>query len=340
MKVGIIAPLSIAAVNGGVRTQATQTASHLQKLGIEVEYISPWTNELKVDLVHIFLAGSGVLGITKRMKELSIPVVLSPVFFANRSAGVIAVALKAEKALSIVGSGIRSEFGIKAEVCQHSRLILPNTLQEALLIEEGLGIDAEKIIVVPNGVESRFKEADPKLFIETYQKKDFVLFVGQAGAPRKNVLALLKAAPDINSELVIIGSFYDDEYGYECKDLASATGNVLLLDPVDHDSDLLASAYAACHTFVLPSQFETPGIAAMEAALTGANIAITRKGGTHDYFRELAFYLDPGSVSSVSDAINNSLSKPKSNKLRDRILAEYTWDKVAEKTLEAYKLIV
>jgi len=43
---------------------------------------------------------------------------------------------------------------------------------------------------------------------------------------------------------------------------------------------MLASAYAACDVFVLPSMFETPGIAALEAGLAGAKIVITKYGGT------------------------------------------------------------
>ncbi len=35
---------------------------------------------------------------------------------------------------------------------------------------------------------------------------------------------------------------------------------------LDHDDPLLASAYAAARVFALPSWFETPGLAALEAA--------------------------------------------------------------------------
>lgn len=340
MKVGFIAPLSIAAVNGGVRTQTQQTAEHLQKLGVEIEFISPWSADLDIDLAHIFLAGPDVLGITKRLRELSIPIVLSPVFFANRSAKTISRVLKIEKALSAIGSGIRSEFGVKSEICSNSDLILPNTLQEGLLIEEGLGISADKIIVVPNGVESRFKDANPELFTETHKKQDFVLFAGQAGAPRKNVITLIKAAADIDAEIIIIGPMYEDDYSNECRSLARNAGNVTFLGELPHNSEMLASAYAACHTFVLPSYFETPGIAAMEAALAGACIAITERGGTQDYFRDMVSYLNPQSVSSIAHAVNESLKRPKSGDLKEHILSEYRWKSVAEKTLEVYRKLI
>ncbi|GAB5408757.1 MAG: glycosyltransferase [Balneolaceae bacterium] len=337
MKVGFIAPLEITAVNGGVRTQALQTAKELSRLGIEIEFISPWQQSFDVDLVHIFVAGPSTIGIINRCSELGIKTVLSPIFFSNRTATTIAASIAAEKMISKFGSGIRSDFGIKAEACKLADLILPNTSAEAELIIKGLGINSSKINIVPNGVESRFADTNADLFIDEFKIKDFVLFVGQSGAPRKNVIKLIEAAPKIDSEIVIIGSLYDDEYGKRCKNLATKSSNLTLIETFEHDSELLSSAYAACHTFVLPSFFETPGIAAMEAALAGANIAITERGGTKDYFKEWVEYVNPESTESVIEAVNQSLMKQKNSELKTHILNSYTWDKVAERTLEKYQ---
>ncbi|MBO6524497.1 MAG: glycosyltransferase family 4 protein [Balneolaceae bacterium] len=336
MKVGFVAPLGIAAVNGGVRTQALQTAEALGKLNVEVDFVSPWQEGIEVDITHVFVAGPDTLGILRRCSELGIKTVLSPVFFSNRSATTIASSLKAEKMLSKVGSGIRSDFGIKAEACQIADLVLPNTPAEAELIEKGFEINSSKILVVPNGVETRFKNSTTDSFIKKYGFKDFVLFVGQAGAPRKNVIKLLEVAPKIKAPIVIIGSLYDDEYGQQCKKLANTAGNITFIDTIDHDSELLSSAYAACHTFVLPSKYETPGIAAMEAALAGANIAITEKGGTRDYFKDWVEYLNPQSNDSIVKAVNLSLRKKKSQDLKNHILNHYSWGEIGRRTLDAY----
>ena len=337
MKVGFIAPLEITAVNGGVRTQALQTASELKLLGIEVEFISPWQNIFDVDFVHVFVAGPSTIGILNRCSELGLKTVLSPVFFSNRSAKTINRSLKIESLLAKVGSGIRSDFGIKSEACRLADIIIPNTTAEAVLIINGFDVNKTKVSVIPNGVESRFTDSNPELFIEKYGVKDFVLFVGQSGAPRKNLIKLLEASPNINSKIVVIGSLYDDDYGNRCKELAKKSGNVTFIDTLEHDSELLSSAYSACHTFVLPSLFETPGIAAMEAALAGANIAITNKGGTYDYFGEWASYLDPNSTNSIAEAVNKALQKKKNEKLKTVILDKFSWKIVAEKTLAVYK---
>ncbi len=339
MKVGFIAPLSIAAVNGGVRTQAQQTAKSLKDLGIEVDFISPWQDSIDVDFVHIFTAGPETLGILRRCSEQEIKTVLSPVFFSSRSAKDIALKLKLEKTASKLGSGISSEYGIKAQACNLADILVPNTHEEADLIKHAFDIPSAKVRVIPNGVEERFKLSSPDLFLEKCGLKDFVLFAGHAGAQRKNVIKLLEVATSISQPIVIIGSFYEDEYGEACKSLAKANSNVTLIETQEHDSELLASAYAACNTFILPSLFETPGIAAMEAALAGANIVITRYGGTKEYFKNWAEYVDPKSTDSISMAIKKSLDKPESSDLRNHILQHYTWSRVAELTSEVYNTI-
>ncbi len=343
LKVGFIAPLSIAAVNGGVRNQVFRTAEGLQKLGVEIIFISPWEhfNAQDFDLIHLFSAGPETSNIANLVCKSGAKLIVSPVFFSNRSSSVIQKAIQAEKLTKFLGSGIRSDFSIKADICQLAERVLPNTTAELELIQNGFNIPFKKLSVIPNGVESRFSEATPELFIKEYGCSDFVLFVGQASASRKNVLGLLEAAPRINSKLVIIGGINDtDEYGKKCLALINQNSNIIHIPTLMHDSDLLASAYAACNTFVLPSMYETPGIAALEAGLAGANIAITERGGTKDYFMHFAEYLNPKSVENIANAVNTSLSKKKEYSLKKHILEHYTWDKVAEQTLIEYKKVL
>ncbi len=342
MKVGYVAPMSISAVNGGVRTQALFTLKHCQMLGVEPILISPWEDlkEQKPDLIHVFGSSIENSGIIPQIKDLGIPLLLSPIFFSNRSAKVIKRALKVEKMSAVLGSGIRSDFSIKAELCMQADLILPNTQAEAGLIEAGFSVSGNKIQVVPNGVESRFAKAEPNLFTDTYALEDFVLFVGQASAPRKNVQKLLNIASKIQKPVVIIGSFGEDEYSRSCLKIADESSNVTLISTLEHENELLASAYAACKVFVLPSYYETPGIAAMEAALAGAEIVITQHGGTKDYFADFAEYINPDSEESLLKGINNALQKNSLDSLKEHILSNFTWEEVAELTIGQYKKMI
>lgn len=339
MKVGFAAPLSLAAVNGGVRTQVMQTAHHLRLLGVDVEFIHFDQQHFDYDLVHIFSASPETIGIAKQTVSAGIKLIVSPVFFSNRSTSIISATLKFEKGISSLGSGIRSDFGIKAEICNWANAVLPNTQSELELVRDGLKVDENKLQLIPNGVESRFINATPDLFQEEFRIKHFILFVGQAGAPRKNVIQLLKTAKNLDSHVVVIGDFYDNEYSKQCLEIASATENIILIDSLDHQSPLLESAYAACSVFCLPSFYETPGIAAMEAALAESKIVITKNGGTKEYFGNHAQYIDPKSTIEIENAINSVISTDINYALKQRILDNYTWEVVAKKTLQVYKSI-
>ncbi|MGN8226480.1 glycosyltransferase family 4 protein [Gracilimonas sp. BCB1] len=341
MRVGYVSPMSIAAVNGGLRNQALQTTKHITSFGAEPYLISPWDDikEMDLDLVHVFGASIENVGIVDQIKAMGLPLALSPVFFSNRNAAFIKRALKMEQLSSAFGSGIRSDFSVKTNLCRKADVILPNTSAEADLIRNGFSIPDDQIRVIPNGVEQKFADAKPDLFIETYGLKDFVLFAGQAGAERKNVIKLLEVANEVDAPLVIIGSFYRDQYGKKCIILANKAGNVTLIDTLDHDSELLASAYAASSVFVLPSQFETPGIAAMEAALAGSKIVITGRGGTKDYFDGYAEFINPDSSKSILNGIKEALNKASSDSLKNHLLEKYSWQRVAELTANQYKRI-
>jgi glycosyltransferase involved in cell wall biosynthesis len=340
MKVGYIAPASISAVNGGLRTQVNMTIEHVKRFGVEPIKISPWDHSIKwsqLDLIHVFGATVENSGIFPQISNLGVPLILSPVFYSNRNSNHIKVSIRIEKLLSAFGSGIRLDFGIKKDLCDLADLILPNTGREADLIQYGFGISPSKLNVIPNGVEERFSQAVKTPFVEKYGVEEFVLFVGQASAERKNVISLFRIAQKLRSKLVIIGSFNDSEYSKRCLDLASRSDNVLLIESLDHNSELLSSAYAAAKVFVLPSHYETPGISALEAGLAGTNIVITNVGGTREYFGEYGFYLDPSSDRSILDSINKALSQEVDQDLKVHILNNYTWEKVAEKTFDQYR---
>lgn len=342
MKVGFVAPMSISAVNGGVRAQVFNTLEHLKTFGVHPVLLTPWDKirSHDLDLVHVFGASIENVGIVDQIQALGIPLILSPVLYSNRSASVIRRAIKFEKYLSLLGSGIRSDFSIKADICSKCNLILPNTHAEANLISKGFNIPEKYIHVIPNGVEERFAQASPEQFINEYGIENFVLFVGQAGAPRKNVIKLLEVAPEIDVPIVIIGSLYEDEYGNRCRELARKAGNITLIETLEHDSELLSSAYAASEVFVLPSQFETPGIAAMEAALAGSKIVITGKGGTREYFDGYAEYIEPASASSLLMGLRKALKANPDSELKDHILNNFSWQKVAEHTANQYRQLL
>jgi glycosyltransferase involved in cell wall biosynthesis len=329
-------------LKGGPRTQILQMKSCLEKRGVEVSLFNSWEEfqKDKIDLIHLFGANLGTYHFAREVHKLSIPTVVTPIFFTRHSSPFVRSVVAAHGIVRNLARGTWTDYGIASEICSWARAVLPNTMREARLVRYGLGVPNEKIQVIPNGVEERFYHADPKLFQEKYGIRDFVLNVGHIGPPRKNVLRLIRALEDVNVPAVIIGRIEQNSYGLQCLERAKRNPRLLVLDSLPNESGLLASAYAACDVFVLPSLFETPGIAALEAALAGAKIAITKYGGTEDYFGPYAEYVEPTSWELIHHGIISALNKKKDPALRERVYKEYLWDRVAELTAAAYERLV
>ncbi len=339
MKVCVAAPHANFMVHGGASTQLRKTAQFLPANGVEVEFFDPWKNYSQgaIDFFHIFGANLTTFDLAMRLHDLGINYVVSTIFFTMHNPWFLRFTREVEKLSKMMFKGIFTDYGILHNICALSGGVLPNTGEEARLVERGLGIDAAKIRTIPNGVEERFLDTDSGLFIKKYGFKDFILYVGTIGSYRKNTLSLIRALKKIDCPAVFIGKVFRNAYGRQCLEEAAQNKNITIIEGLPNDSHLLESAYAACDTFVLPSFFETPGIAALEAGLAGAKIAITGAGGTREYFKDMAVYVKPKSVSSIKAGIEHSLNRTNSTELQQHIRQNFLWPQVAAKTAAAYQ---
>lgn len=342
MNVTIAGYQAVSILHGGPSTQIRNTAKHLPKSGVNVRFFDPWSpfRREDADIFHLFAANIGTYHLAREIHSLGIPLVVSPIVFSRHSPAFVRRSIALGGMIQRAGKGIWFDYGITAEICRWASRVLPNTEAEGGLVSEGLGIDPEKIRIIPNGVDERFYTADPAPFTEKYGIRDFILNVGHTGHERKNVLSLIQALAGIDHPAVIIGRFISGEYGDACRREAAKHPRILLIDGLDHGSDMLASAYAACDTFVLPSMFETPGIAALEAALAGAKVVITPYGGTKEYFGKFATYVEPGSVESIRQGITAALKAEKDSGLREHVRQNYLWQNVARMTASAYGEVI
>jgi glycosyltransferase involved in cell wall biosynthesis len=184
-------------------------------------------------------------------------------------------------------------------------------------------------------VLSSVASASPKLFQERWGADPFVLSVGRI-EPRKNTLALIRAIQPLGLPLVVIGEAHPafPRYAQDCR--RAGGDRVVWLGQLDHHDPLLASAYAAARVFALPSWFETPGLAALEAALAGSAVVITPYGSTWDYFGDLVEYARPHHTAEIGRAVAKCWEEGADPRLSRRIATHYLWPKVAQMTAEAY----
>ncbi len=343
MKVTLASYHTIMMRHAGPTTHLLQMKKYLKKLGVELELLDIWKSRddiLKTDLFHLHASNIGVYDLAGYLHSLNRKFVVRPIFFTRRSARMVRTVCKVNSLAQHIAPAIWSGYGITQDICSWAQRVLPNTSDEAKLIRDGLSIPEENITIIPNGVEKRFAEADPELFYKKYGVKDFILNVGHIGVPRKKTLSLIRALSKIDHHAVIIGRIFPSKEADLCIDEGEKNKNLTIITGIDHDSPMLASAYAACNVFVLPAMYETPGIAALEAGLAGAKIVITPHGGTKDYFENMATYVDPYNIASIRNGIEIALNQKSDDLLKDHIKNNFLWQKVAELTADIYRQIL
>jgi len=343
MRIHLASYQSIMLNRGGPTYKLLHTKRALEELGVDVKLFDMWDFNLKLtkdDLVHIFLANISTYSLATNLKLYNAKYVVNPIIFSNHPAWKIRLYQKLEKPINKLFIRSISDYKITNLICNNAEKILPNTIDERNLLVNGMDVNRDKMQVIHNGVEKHFADADSSLFQQKYGLKDFILYVGHLGPERKNGKNIIKALQQIEHPAVIIADILHNEEGEWCRKEIERSKNITLIEWLNHDDPLFASAYAACHTFILPTKFETPGRAALEAGLTGANIVITPKGGTKEYFGDYAEYPDPNSVSSIKQSIEFALNKKRTLDLSNHIIKNFIWPIIAEETLKMYKNVL
>ncbi len=327
---------------GGPYIKIMECKKELEKLGHEVELFNMWSSVDKLksyDIVHLVGSNFSIYGFARNLFYNNIEFLVEPVFFSSHSTNFLRRVNSIDKFTRKFIPGLWFDYGFIRDICNWSELVLPNTTEEQNLISNGFNIPINKFRIIPNGVSERFLYADPDIFYKKYGIKNFILNVGHIGPKRKNILSLVKALEKINHPAVIIGKILETGESESVKQIIQRNKHILLIDELENDSELLASAYAACNTFVLPSLFETPGIAALEAALSGAKIVITPYGGTKDYFKNMVEYVEPNSIESIQQGVEKSLNAAKSDSLQNFIQENFLWSKIAQRSSEIYESV-
>lgn len=373
MKIIMVVRKNFYELGGGDRIQVLKTKEALEKRGHTITIVTSYPRNLdSCDILHLFnmmLAPHAYLLYTLYMHAARKPVALSTIYWnpgewlAHAEDEGFPVAIKAGErnnrfdgiplwrviwglirftrmrrwlwlSVRYRNSGLASTY-IRKTLVSEVDIILPNGQSEAESVQNDFA-KAKQVAVIPNGVDDAFASARPDNFIKRYGKKDFVLHVGRIET-RKNLIALVQAVNSLGLALVVIGNdTHDPTYTAAVK--AAAPIDTLFIPELPHDQ--LGAAYKAAKVHALASWFETPGLSSLEAGLAGCNIVSTDRGTTKEYFQDMAWYCDPSDRKSIKQAISEAYAAPKSTKLRERILAHYTWNTVAEATEAAYKRII
>ena len=339
---------------GGDTVQVLQTAKHLRNQGLTVDVLL--TNGVidysKYELLHFtnITRPSDILYHIHRSRK---PFVVSPVlvdyseydrlhrkgmagivlrnFSSNNNEYIKTCArwIRGKDSLRSVAYLWKGQLRSIREVLRKAAAILPNSESEYKKLTKLYG-ETKNYTVVPNGV-------DHALFhdrTETVKDDKLVLCAARIEGI-KNQVNLIRALNDSPYTLMLVGSAAPNQQAYfrACRKIASK--NIVFREHVSQEA--LLAYYQKAKVHALPSWFETCGLSSLEAAAAGCNVTITEKGYTREYFGSDAFYCDPSQPESIYAAVETAAQQPARKKLQQKILNDYTWQKAAILTMEAYK---
>jgi glycosyltransferase involved in cell wall biosynthesis len=262
-----------------------------------------------------------------------------------------------------LGNGSETVSNIELHAANSADLIVTVSyaMREELI---ALGFPKEKIQVSYNGVDAEkyspedVKPDQIKKVRSLYGLKDdeaMILFVGRLVGV-KGVDKLIMAMPHIlqkmpNAKLVILGLGDLQEYLVNLVNYMRLNNNVKFRFEFLPEEERILH-YAACDVAVFPSHYEPFGIVALEAMSMEKPVVVGAAGVSG--MREIViccgedqcgFHVDPNNPTDISWGITSALENPEKSKWlgkngRRRVLEEFTWDKIAEKTLELYERII
>ena len=356
MKVLFISRSTLFTSPGGDTKQIELTAAYLIKLGVQVDIrlAKDDIDYSSYDLIHFFniIRPADLLIHAQKSGK---PYVISTVFLdygefeKNTRKGLFGLINKLFSEdfieyLKVIARYFKNNEPIKSTnyllwghrrsvkyLIRNAKVLLPNSVNEYKRLVKKYG-EEQKFIAVPNAIDTAMYFAT-KIVDEKY--KDAVLCVARVEG-RKNQLNLIRAMKNTSFKLIINGKYSPNNKKYydECR--REATNNIYFNDRISEEELYIMFNSAKVH--VLPSYFETTGLASLEAAVMGCNIVITNKGDTVEYFGNLAYYCNPDDPLSIKNAVEQAYREPFREELRQIILQKYTWEKAAQATLTGYKM--
>jgi len=211
-------------------------------------------------------------------------------------------------------------------------------------------IDAQKISVIPNGVDERWfrpvdEQARNKVLKQYNLPRHYFLVVGTL-QPRKNIARIIEAYRSLPAgirhevPLIVVG-----RAGWRCENVVEmltspAAGDSLRWLKHLPDDDLFAVLKGAT-ALVFPSLCEGFGLPVVEAFAAGTPVITSNTTALPEVAGDAALLVNPLDVADIAAAMQSMLEQPElANVLRrkgkERALA-YSWDVTAAMTLDVYQ---
>jgi glycosyltransferase involved in cell wall biosynthesis len=254
--------------------------------------------------------------------------------------------------------GMRAYYYGRLQLIRHVDGILALSKHTAEDAVERLQVSPERIHVINAGTSERFSAMYPSPVAAWEHlsrelrtvRPGFLLYVGGADF-RKNMegmiagFARLAQALRARHQLVIANILHPGQAELLRADAerAGIEPEQLVLTGHVSDSDL-GALYHACTLFVFPSFYEGFGLPILEAMSCGAPVAASTATSVPEVLGDLDGTFNPHDPDSIASCLTDVLT---SAELLDRLkarserrVAEFTWERVAEESIQAYERTV
>jgi len=230
--------------------------------------------------------------------------------------------------------------------------IAVQTLANRILLIEQCHVDPDKIVVIPNGVDTETFDPGTGPLLAKHSEVEGKHVVVSAGrlTSQKGFEYLIKALPSIKAELsdvviVFAGSGpLEESLVRLAKDLG-VHNSVVFVGNVSHDE--MPAFLASGDVFVLPSLSESFPNIMLEAMAMQRAVVATKVGVIPEMLEDgyTASLVNPGNPHELSKSIlallsDDGLRRKIGYNARDLVEKEYSWDVVASKTVKVYEEIL
>ncbi len=219
-------------------------------------------------------------------------------------------------------------------------------------IIETLKIPPDKVKVIYEGVDPKFKVIDDRSKLEKVRKKfelkGRLIFNLATDYPHKNAGNLIRAFSELSRtedeplELIIAGQRYDRKGSEEISRLLEEVPYRENIRWLNHlaDDDIL-SLYNIADVFVNPSLFEGFGLTVLEAMACGAPVVVSDATSLPEVAGDAALTVDARDVEEIVQAVKELLHNPL---LRNSLIEKgfkqverFSWERTARETQSVYE---
>ncbi len=244
-------------------------------------------------------------------------------------------------------------------ILQFADCIVAATPAEEEQLNSLYNADPKRITIIPPGVNiehfrSVISSADAKQKVGLEPDSEMLLFVGRI-EPLKAVDTILEAVYIVKMRspewlnrlrLVIVGGDPSSTKDSEMQRLRKMTSQLKIEQYVDFvgakEQSLLPTYYSAATVVVMPSDYESFGMVALEAMATGTPVIASQVGGLAHLVRDrqTGFHIPARDSEALADRIMKLLAEPcrrrRMGETASQIAKEYVWSSIAKRIIQTF----